>query len=64
MGELSMLRMMVKWCPICGGTGKDPNTGSISVSPTGSKITPMSECSHCQEARTLIKQLEAKEVSR
>lgn len=61
MGDtLSMLKRMIKWCPICGGLGKDPSTGSMFVSPTESKITPMSECPHCQEARTLITQLESR----
>lgn len=61
---LSVLKTTVKWCPICGGAGKDPNTGGFSISQTEIKSTPMSECSYCQEARALIKQLEAKELLR
>jgi len=61
MGALSMLKMMVRWCRICGGTGKDPNTGGLSISPTETTSTPMKECPHCQEPRALIKQLEARE---
>ena len=61
MGGLAMLKMMVKWCQICGGTGKDPRTGGFSISPTETKSTPMAECKHCREPRALIKKLEAEE---
>lgn len=62
MSELLMLKMMAKWCQICGGMGKDPRTGGFSISPTGTTSTPTKECPHCQEPRALIKKLEEQEA--